>query len=159
MVETKLNFYKEKGVPKDVAAKIANLLALASACDIVKVSRGSKLSVRIVGEIYFSVGTRLSLGWLRMCAEKQNAESYWDNLSQKTLINNFYDQQRRLTAEVTKVACKDDVCTGAIDAWEKTHHKELERYDIFIDDLKSQEKVTDSMLVIAAKRVEGISSI
>lgn len=158
-VEKKCAEYIEKGVPKKLAQEIANLIALTPACDIVKVSKKSKLSLRVVGEIYFSIGTRLSFGWLRGWAEDQSAKSYWEKMSQQTLINNFYDQQRRLTAEVVKDACKDDVCSGAIDAWEESNKKELERYDRFIEDLRSYDKIDNSMLVVASKRAETICSV
>jgi NAD-specific glutamate dehydrogenase len=158
MVESKYNEYVSNGVTKDLARRIANLIALAAACDIVKVAKNCKLSVRVVGEIYFSVGTRLSLGWLRMWVENQKVTSYWDNISQQTMINSLYDQQRRLTAEVTKTACNNDVCSGAIESWERSSAKDLELFDRFLDDLKGQEKVDNAMLVVAMKRLESINA-
>lgn len=153
--DRRLEGYVGQNVPRTLAKKIANLDALASACDIVQVTRGGKFSLDTVGQIYFDLGMRLNLGWLRISARKLLSDSYWNRLSIRTLVLVLFEQQRRLTAAVL-ADCKDNRCAGTLDAWCKANRNDLERYDQFIQELKKQESIDLSMLTVAIRRVEAI---
>ncbi|NDF11465.1 MAG: NAD-glutamate dehydrogenase [Proteobacteria bacterium] len=155
--EAKLALYLSQGVPKPLATRISRLEVLSSACDIVQVTRkNGKLPPRIVSEVYYALGSRLHLEWLRDQAEKLPASSYWQKLSMQTMLEELFDEQRRITSEVIKVACSDDVCSGALDAWEAKCTKVLARYDDFLRDLKSYGTLDSSMLTVAIKRLKTI---
>ncbi len=156
--DRRMEAYAGQNVPKTLAKKIASLDALASACDIVQVARSDKLPLRIVGQIYFNLGMRLNLGWMRISARKLISDSYWNRLSIRTLVQGLFDQQRRLTAEVL-AACRNELCAGTLDAWCKANCHELSRYDQFIQELKKQESVDLPMLTVAIRRVEGIRTV
>jgi glutamate dehydrogenase len=144
------------GVPKDLAKKIANLEALASACDIVAVSNKTKLPLKIVGEVYFTLGKRLKLGWLRVSARKLMTDSHWDNLAIKAIIDSLFDQQMKLTAKVLSKGCDKNKCEPTITKWITENEKSLSRYDAFIGDLETQDKLTTQMIMVAVQRVDGV---
>ena len=146
-------------VPESLAQKIAGLEAMASACDIVQVARGGNLPVSVAGKVYFQIGSRLNIGWLRSQVYKLNTESYWQRLSHKTLVDDLFDEQRRLTAAAIKFFCTDDVCELALDNWVKANTKQIARYDQFIEDLKGNETITSPMLLVTVKRIEAICSV
>lgn len=146
----------DAGVPQSLAERIAGLATLASATDIVQVAQVGKLPVNVVGKIYFRLGTRLNIGWLRAQVQKANATSYWDRLSQKTLIDDLYDQQRRLAAEVIKLNCDGTQCDVAMENWLQVNEKEVVRYDAFVKDMKARDNISFPMLVVGVKRVESI---
>ena len=144
------------GVPEALAKKVANLEALASACDIVSVAKGGKLPIKTIGQIYYELGNRFRLGWLRHAATELLSHSHWDNLAIQTITETLFDQQMKLTANVTNGACKDDVCTNALDTWYEHNEKSITRYDAFIGDLKKQEPITSAMLTVAIQRTEAL---
>ena len=76
--------------------------SLAASCDIVQVARSCKLPVEIVGNLYFEVGAKLHLSWMRQVIRRISPHSYWQRISAKTLVDDIYDQQKRLTSEVIK---------------------------------------------------------
>ena len=148
--------YTELDVPATLAKEMANLHVLASACDIVHVAKDCVLPIKTVGEIYFTLGDRLQLNWLRDKAHGLLSHAYWDNLAIHTLNESLFDDQMLLTADVTKTSCKDDVCEGALSSWYQENEKELQRYDTFIEDLKYQETINKSMITVAMHRLEAL---
>jgi glutamate dehydrogenase len=154
--DKKLEKYIASNVPATLAKQIANLEALASACDIVSVSQKTKLPLKIVGEVYFEIGMRLNIGWLRNEARGLISDNHWDNLALRSLIDAFYDQQMRLTSNILKHGCKNGVCDDAIDGWLKANHKTVSRFDNFVAELKKQDKIIQSMLTISVQKVASI---
>lgn len=152
----KLQHFMHMGVPEALAIKIAGLEALSSACDIVQVAKGGNFPVERVATAYFELGTRFRFGWLRSRTNKLTAETYWQRLSIDTMRDNLYDQQMRLTADVMKHAAQKE---GPLAYWCVQNAKQIERYDTFINDLKSYETVDFSMIVVAEKRVESLLSV
>jgi len=151
--------YAECGAPEHVASRVAGLDVLSSACDVVAVARGSGLSVPVVGNIYFELGARLRLGWLRRRAQALPVENYWDRLATKTVIDDLFTQQQRLTATVLKTLCEGDDCSLSVERWQEHHQAELDRYFRFLDDLKSMDHIDLSMLVVGLRQVESICSL
>lgn len=151
--DKKLEKYISLGAPKALARRISDLDALASACDIVHVAKGSTLPIKIVGQVYYELGTRFELAWLRAAAKKLISHSHWSNLAVQTMTETLYDQQMKLAARVIKTECKDKSCGGAIETWSAENEKEIQRYDSFVADLKKQEVLDNSMLTVAIQRI------
>ena len=57
--------FAEQGVPGDLATAIASLDVLASACDVVRLATAAGQPVGRVATVYFGVGARFALDWLR----------------------------------------------------------------------------------------------
>lgn len=149
----------ERNVPEPLARRIASLEAMSSACDVVFIANKYKLDVPIAGRIYFELGAMLRLGWLRRCASSILSESYWDRLAVKSLIRELYLQQRRLACKVIENVCDGDVCDLSVTRWVADNQKELKRYELFVNDLKAQEVVDVSMLIVAMQHIESISAL
>jgi glutamate dehydrogenase len=157
--EIRLKRYKEYGLDAKLAAKIASLDSLSSACDIVEVAREANLTVDVVAKTYFELGSRLSLGWLRRSIAKLPSHSYWDRISYKSLIEELYSEQKRLTSAVIQVLCTDKVCADAVSNWIGENEKQIKRYDLFINDLKSHDEPALSMVIIAMRKVKEVVAV
>lgn len=151
--------HKESKVPDDLARAIAGFDAMAGACDIVQVSRACELPVEVVGKLYFEIGARLNLSWMRHIIRRISPHSYWQRISAKTLIDEIYDQQRRLTSDVIKYLCADNVCSAAIHSWTESNRLKIDRFDSFIADIKAQDEPDFSMVVVAIRKVKEIYAI
>ncbi len=154
--DRRLEQYLALGIPKAMAKEVANLEALSSAADIVFVAKGGKLPIFVVADIYYELGTKLHLGWLRLAARQLMSKSYWDNLAIISMVETVFDQQRRLVAQVVESACSEDSCGGALEQWSGQRSKSLARFESFIQDLQKQESITQPMLTIALKRIESV---
>lgn len=155
-IDAKIVRYTSLNVPKPLATKLAMLDALGSAPDIILVAKKTKLPLKVVGQVYFEVGNRFKIGWLRIEARKLLGESRWDNLAVKTLISIFYDQQMSLTEDVLKKGCDNKSCVITLEKWLDNKKKVIGRYSNFMMDLQAQERVTTPMLTVAVERVGGV---
>lgn len=143
----------DQGVSKPLALRLSNLVPLSSACDIIDVSNDSKLPIKIVGEVYFALGKRFKLSWLREVARDLMSQSHWENLALQTLIERLFTCQRQIAAAITQDDCKSGTCGGALEMWEERNAKEIERYDDFIEDITKLEEVDIATLTVALQRV------
>lgn len=150
-------FFKDAGVPDALAERVASLEAMGNACDIVRVSLQTKLAVKSVAELYYELGSRLQLGWLRGIIGKLAAETHWDRLAIKGLIDELMREQRRLTLDVLTTTKKSTKPFGQLDSWIEIHSDEVERLRQLLQDIKSSDKRDLPMLVIALKALGAIA--
>ncbi len=148
--------YSQKDVPMELAQSIAALEILTSYADIVKAAREVDLDVVTVGRIYFEMGAQLRLGWLRRCATRIHVDSYWDRLAVKSIITDFYDQQREITKNTAALLCQNKDCDKVVDTWKARNKGVYKRYHNFVLELKSQENVDLAMLAVALHNVEHL---
>jgi len=135
-----------QGVPIKLAEKIAGLELMSSAFDIITVAKQTGIPIAAVGKIYFELGARLRLGWLRICAGRITAASHWERLAVQAMVGDLYDEQRRLTFAVIEES-------KSVPAWEEAHAAHLERYNRFMDDMKASEVRDIPKLMVAIRHV------
>ncbi len=147
------------GTPAKLAAKIAGVEALNSACDVVLAANKAKLSVEVVGRVYYQLGKRLHMGWLRSRAHGFTVDSPWDKIAIKGIITDLFDEQRRLSLSVIENMCKDDVCAATVEDWYAMHKQPIDRYLGMIDELRSSDMHDISMLFVALKQVRMVGAL
>ena len=147
---------RERGVPAALANRIASLDVQASAPDVVSVAVASKLPVRTVGEIYFLLGERLDLDWLRGAARSGADGGHWDRLAMKALIASLYDAQRRGTLAVIASMKKGEKAEAALARWWAAQEKGIQRYERLMRDLKSSDTRNLATLVVALQSILAI---
>jgi len=156
-------YYVNNNVPEQLAKRVASMDVMSSACQIVQVARSNKkVSVEFVAELYYAVGTKLHLRYLRAQASSLKIDSYWDKLSLKSYIDHLFDQQMRITNEVVKYSLKQKgkfSVKQIIDKWIKDNEKQIMRFDELIYDLQSHDYPDFSMLNVAGNRIKEVTSI
>lgn len=146
----------ELEVPEDLARKIAGMEAMVSACDIVSVAETVNMPVIDVAHIYFKIGSRFEFAWAHSSLNNLDDSGYWQRLSLKTVNDDLYDLQARLTQQIIQSS------QGAVDPihdWIEQNSKLVQRYDDFIQNLKSYESLDFSMAVVITKRLQGLFTI
>jgi glutamate dehydrogenase len=153
--------YSEFGVGIDLAKKIAAMDPLGSAYDIIEISNRSDFDIKIIGKIYFEVGTRLNIKWLRGKVSGISSDDYWQRLSTKTILEDLYNYQMKITKQVVDFSCRSkDACPTelSLQKWIESTSFLVERYDGFIADLKSQINPDLPMMVVALNRIKALVS-
>jgi len=140
---------KEQSVSENLADKISQLEMLASAFDIIAISHRTGRPVSHIGKIYFELGTRIKMGWLRLAANRITTTSHWERLAVQSLTGDLYDEQRRLTIAVIET-------TTSLENWEHTHTGNLTRYDRFIESLGSTDTPDIPKLMVALQHVRSL---
>lgn len=147
--EMKYAKYLESGIPADLSEKCAGLESLVSSFDISFICKDTKADPELVSSAYFKIGNQYSVDWLRKTCDKLMTESYWQRLSIQSLKDDLYDKQRRLI----KLAINDGMIHD-LDKWYQKNHQTSVIYNNFVEDLKNNENIDISMLILANKKLE-----
>lgn len=157
--DKQLAYFTGKGVPEELARQIASLEMQTSACDVIAIASKADLPIAAVGKHYFEMGTRLRIGWLRLSAARIVTDSHWERVAVQSIIQDLYEQQRRLATLVVEMLSKDRGATDIEEKWYQRYRLEIDRYDDFIADLKATEAPDFSVLVVALRNLKSLCSL
>ncbi|SDG65225.1 NAD-glutamate dehydrogenase [Roseospirillum parvum] len=145
----------QRGAPEALARRVATLIVQASATDIMGLAAGHGRPVPEVARLYFALGNRFHLGWLRARAEDLAHGTHWQKLAMGALIDELYVHQRDLSDRVLATlgrrrAPRDPA--KAINAWTADNQAGVERADQLIAELKAAGNVDLAMLTVASRQ-------
>ncbi len=142
----------EVGVPQDLAERVAASDLLISGCDIVRLARQIEAPVTDVAAVYFQVGSRYSLDWLRMRSDAITTETHWQKLAIAAVVDDLFNHQITLAQEVIGAARGNggmDDAEAAIDHWAGGRSDLSDRTARVLAEIRSQEQVDLAMLAVA----------
>jgi len=113
--------------------------------------------VETVAAVYFALGYRLDLHWLRDQIARLPAETHWQTLAQGALRDDLYSEQRELTAEVLRRGTEDRDAETLIDSWMEENRSSVERANVILADLKEAEGLDIAMLSVALREIRNLS--
>jgi glutamate dehydrogenase len=108
---------RERGVPEDLATRVAALPIMFAALDIVVVADERGLDVDRVAAAHFRLGSRLGLHWLRDRIVALPRDDRWRARARAALRDDIYAIHREITAEVLRAAGPDEEPEGLVDGW------------------------------------------
>ncbi len=149
--------YIKNGVPKDLALRIAGLVNLYSACGIVCLAARRKVSVTIVARLYFAIGSRFMMGYLRASSERMGPQTHWQILAVAALVEEIYDHQLALTDQILDPAGGAKAADKAISIWEDNNRAAVERTDQLLSELISSEINDLSMIAVASRQLHALA--
>jgi len=144
----------DDGVPERLASRVAGLDPLASACDIVSVANRVDRSVPDVARVYFSLGARLGLDWIRAAAERMQSDDHWERLAIAAVVEDLFGQQQALTHAALCCANGGD----PVVLWADGHADAVARCQSLIDDLKGAGDLNVAKLTYANRRIRSLIS-
>jgi glutamate dehydrogenase len=156
--ELKAKYYLENGIEKKLAERVASMDPAASAFDIAEICAVSNFDLKPIAKIYFTVGTRFSLKWIRGRISELNIENDWQRLSVKTILEDLYFFQMKIAKEIVNFSCNErEVCDiDSVAAWIDKMQFSVERFDSFITELKSQANPDLSIFVVSLNRLKSL---
>ncbi len=150
--------WTEQNVPEPIAVQVANLDYLISACDIAMIDQLTPQSISVIGSLYYELGARLQLSWLRLFVSDFPTENHWDRLAIRNAISELYEEQRRLTLSVVEELCDDLECSATIDRWVERNKEDIERFKRLIHEIKSSEQHDLAMVIVAMRQLTSIKA-
>ena len=90
------------GVPPELAQRVAHLEALVPTFELVEIAAATELDVAAAAGVYFTLGARLELHWLRDRILDLPRETRWEAMARAALRDDVYSEQAGLTAEVLR---------------------------------------------------------
>ncbi len=144
------------GVPPDLAGEVAGFIPLSSALDIIEVAKTAERDVSLVASVYFALGARLELIWLRDQVSRLTTDNQWHLLAKSSLRTDFHNEQRSLSAAVLR-ATSGSRAKSMVEAWIQEHRSAFDRYARVVAELRSAAGVDFAMLSVALSELQTLA--
>jgi glutamate dehydrogenase len=148
----------DKGVPADLAQSIASLPILAASPDVVNIARGGNRPVETVARVYFAVGDRFGINWLRGAALSIDGGNHWEKQAVAALVDDLFSQQSALAQRVLDDMAKhtsDD--RDPVQVWGDARQRSVDRLQSLLGELRAQGDSIDlAMLAVGARALRGL---
>jgi glutamate dehydrogenase len=155
LVDARRQRWVADGVPDALAAAVARLIVLPSACDIVRIAAERNVPTEAVAGVYFLIGGRLGFGWLRGQAEGLPASGHWQRLAVAAVIEELYAHQRDVTQKV--LAAGDTTAEGGFEAWSASRKPAIDRSRALLTELEAAKELDISMLAVASRQLRALA--
>jgi glutamate dehydrogenase len=146
----------EAGVPPELARRVAILGAMFSELDIVDIATTTEEPLEEVASVYFILGDRLRLHWLRGHIEALPRENRWQALARAALRDDLYSQQAELTAEILQTTPSELPAQERIDAWVDANRTQVERALQVLTDISASGTFGLATLSVALREIRNL---
>ena len=147
-----------KGVPEDLARKVSSLNLVAAGCDLIHISDTCQIPLAEVGPMYFDLGRRFGIAWLRDAAISMPATNHWQKQAVAAIVDDLHGLQSDLTIKVLDAArgSGDGIAKHLFETWVERRQQQIERIDQLISELKAMDILDLSMLAVANRRLRAL---
>ncbi len=139
----------DAGVPAGLAQRVSHLEALVPTFELVEIAAASELEVAAAAEIYFALGARLELHWLRDRIVDLPRETRWEAMARAALRDDVYSEQAGLTAEVLRAG------VGA-ERWLRENAAAVERSLQVLADIRTGGTLDLARLSVAVREMRNL---
>jgi glutamate dehydrogenase len=143
------------GVPPPLARQVASMPALLSAFDIVEDGELTDASQPVVMAVYFGIGSRLAMDWLRDRILELPRNDRWQALARAALRDDLYEMHRALTRDVLARGTSLGA-PAAIDAWLAANHAAVERSQNVVADVRAARTYDTTTLPVALRELKNL---
>jgi glutamate dehydrogenase len=144
------------GLPPELATRVASLDAHNAALDVVELSLAHRVSVLDTARIYFEVGARIGVDWLRDQIERLSVEGPWQAIARGGLRDNALRTHRRLAERV--LGRKDKGNTQArVTAWVESIGGELTHWQRTLTDMRAAGSSDFATLTVGVESVRKLA--
>ncbi|MGI9304600.1 MAG: NAD-glutamate dehydrogenase [Gammaproteobacteria bacterium] len=150
------NQFADMGVPETLAFRVVALDTAFSALDIVEVTGSTNLGVQTVGKIYFTLGNRLRLHWLRKELSSLPVDNQWQARAGIALHDDLYALQKSLTSEVLWLGPEIASPETRLKTWFEKSGASVERCMQMFTDLSAQPSRDLAMLSVALRELHNL---
>ena len=148
--------FREAGVPRELAVRVAGMPALRSVLDIVEVSEATGRALEAVMETYFALGSKFVLTWLRDRIIELPRANRWQVLARAALRDDLYSLHRALAQEALEGAGEEDSAEQAIAAWRERNEAAVERVLGMLSDIRASRTYDMTTLPVALRELRNL---
>jgi glutamate dehydrogenase len=143
------------GVPAELAHRVASMQALLSVFDIVVDADTTGTKQPLVTDVYFGVGARLGLDWLRDRILELPRADRWQSLARAALRDDLYRLHRSLTREILLSAIEFGA-PEPIEDWLERNAESVERADTVLADVKGSREYDTTTLPVVLRELRSL---
>jgi glutamate dehydrogenase len=141
--------FAEVGVPPELAQRVAHLEALVPTLDLVEMAAAAEVDVASAAAVYFALGARLELHWLRDRIVDLPRETRWEAMARAALRDDVYSEQAGLTAEVLRAG-------AGVERWQAENASAIERSLQVLSDIRSGGTLDLARLSVAVREIRNL---
>jgi glutamate dehydrogenase len=141
--------FADVGVPPELARRVAYLEALVPTLDLVEIAGAAEVDVTSAAAVYFALGARLELHWLRDRIVDLPRETRWEAMARAALRDDVYSEQAGLTAEVLRAG-------AGVELWQAENASAIERSLQVLSDIRSGGTLDLARLSVAVREIRNL---
>jgi glutamate dehydrogenase len=149
VLDRRMHSFEERGVPGALARFAASVDLLGAVLDIVTLSEGRRFGIPEVARVYFQVGSRFRLDWLRAGAAEVADQDPWHKAAAEALAADLMAHQGEIARSVLADAGEGQSADDATRAWLEARRTLVEPVDRLIEELAAAAAVDLAMLTVA----------
>jgi glutamate dehydrogenase len=144
------------GVPKDLVSRVAAMPSMLPALDIVEVAAATDRDAEAVMALYFGLGARLELTWLRDRITELPRTNRWQALARGSLRDELYTLHRALTQEVLEASDSESQRDAALEQWSKQHAPALDRCLTILHEIRVSRNYELTTMSVALREIRNL---
>jgi glutamate dehydrogenase len=141
----------EQRVPEQLATRIASVDTMHCALDLVEAAMESRVKIIYAAKVYFELGERIGLTWIKEQIEHLPVEGHWQAVARSTLRDSLYSLQRKITGAALK--CKGRDAGARVDRWSLRHSVAVDALKRIVIDLRTGTPPDFATLSVALQAV------
>ena len=145
-----------RGVPEELALEVAGGNDLLSALDVVEVASSAAIPVEEAASVYFALGEKLDLHWLRDRIAALPRGNRWQALSRAALRDDLYAQLSALTLDAVRLEAGEATPAERVEAWLDQNRIPVARCRQILSDLGSVGQTDFTMLSVAMGEIRTL---
>ena len=155
-VEAAVAAYVADGVPQELATRVVTFDALHATLDIAEVAGTAKQPVGLVAAIYFDVGNRLGMPWLREKIAALPGDQHWRMLAKGAMLDDLSGLQRAISGVVLAAGSGSESATLLVENWQLANQRALERATQLLAELRAVPTPDSAMLSVTLRELRAL---
>jgi glutamate dehydrogenase len=147
--------YVARGVPVDLAERIAAMVPAYSAFDIVDIARGTRRSVEETTEVYFDLADRLQIARLRDMITALPRDDRWNTMARGAIRDDLYTAHAALARDVLTVTAPASP-EQRLAAWVQRNDSAVRRATQTLTEIWESNAFTVATLSVAVRAVRTL---
>ena len=143
--------------PMELAGKIANAEFSFAVLDVVEIAKNTDTTVLKSAAIFFALGEKLNLLWLRDMIEKLVVIGPWHAHARGVLRDELFEHHNSLTQTViNKYGINDS--TDTIDQWMTENKSSIRGVRIMLQQMRSEKSIDYATVMVAVRSINNLVS-
>ncbi len=148
--------YERRGVPEELARRVAVLEPAYMLLGVVEVALREGLDPEAVARLHFALGERLGLPVLLQRIVALPREDKWQTMARATLRDDLHAVHAALTAQVLRTTSSEDSAPARIAAWEDGEAELVRRGAHTLEQICAEEESDLARVSVGLRVVRGL---
>ena len=145
----------EKGVPKDLARRMAGLLLTRGGLDISDLAATHRRDVVDTAHMYATLSQRLGVVWLSSAIEGLEVRGRWQAMARGNLRDEFYAVRRELSLKLLRGSGRANP-VRLFEKWADSQDEGIEKFDAVLKEMQLREDIDFATLSVAAQELRRL---